>query len=265
MKCPICSERLLPGTNRCRACGYRMPHYTASADMPPAPRRKWGCCVIILILPLLLALMSALFSLAGNVSTDFRMEDHRVVIHEFPPTEDTPPKNFANDVPFFETPPAADERFFTIEDGVLSFASDRWADGSILSVPETVGGEAVTAIGPGCFRNCGELTTIVLPDTVTRICDEAFLGCAMLRGLYLPQSTESIGPDAFTGCTELEAICIPSAVRSIAPGCFDDCAGLRYILYEGSFEQWQALYSDYITPFTAVICLDGSFFHAAEW
>ena len=269
MKCPICSERLLPGTNRCRACGYRMTHYTAPAENAPVsrPGRRLGCCVLVLVLPLLLTLLSALFSFAVNVSTGFRTKEHRVVIHESTPVEDPSEEDSAYDAPFFEIPPAAsrpaaaDEACFVIDDGVLYFKADSWDGNSILSIPDTVDGQTVTSIGSGCFRNCGDLTTIVLPDTVTRICSEAFLGCTKLRGLYLPDGMETIGQDAFSGCTELEAICIPAEVSSIAPGCFDDCASLRYIIYNGSFEQWQALYNDYITPFTAAVCLDGSFFH----
>lgn len=263
MKCPICSERLLPGTDRCRSCGYRVPRSSAPAEHPPVsrprrsprPRRRWGCCVLFLIWPLILSLLAGIFSLATNVIGEFSGAD--LEIHVETPVEEpshaTPPSA--------SRPTATDEVCFAIEDGAVYFLPDYWDGSPILTIPETVDGETVTAIGPGCFSGCGELTTIILPETVTEICEESFLGCAKLRGLYLPIGMESIGTDAFAGCADLEAICIPSTVTDIAPGCFDDCASLMYIIYEGSIEHWEQLYDDYINPFTAAICLDGTYYH----
>lgn len=256
MKCPICSERLLPGTERCSVCGYRMPRSSVREEHPPVtrphrparPRRRRGCCILLLIWPLILALLTVIFSLTGNVTIN---------VHEDIPIEEP-----SYDIPTSPLlPEEADEGCFAIEDGAVYFLPDLWDGSPIVNIPETVDGETVTAIGPGCFRDCSNLTTIILPETVVEICEEAFYGCAGLRGLYLPFSMESIGADAFAGCVDLEAICIPAAVTEIAPRCFDDCASLHFIIYEGSFEQWNALYSDYINPFTTAVCLDGSYYH----
>jgi hypothetical protein len=133
-----------------------------------------------------------------------------------------------------------------------------------LTIPDTVDGEIVSALGPGCFRDCTELTTIILPDSLTTIESEAFAGCAKLRGLYIPQGVESIEENAFAGCVALEAICIPASVQRIAEGTFDDCARLLYINYDGIFERWAALYDDFITPFTAVICTNGTYYHGVK-
>ena len=270
MKCPICSERLLPGTDRCSACGYRMPRSSIQSENPPVspPRRPArpgccrGCCVLVLILPLLLGVLAAVFSLTGRVSVDISTEDFGIAVYEDIPTEESvSPQPFDEARPSVPRSAAADEGCFAIDGGAVYFLPDRWDGTPVLTIPDTVDGEAVTAIGPGCFRDCGNLTTIVLPDTVTEICDEAFRGCAKLRGLYLPLGTQSIGADAFAGCADLEAICIPAAVTTIADGCFDDCASLVYVIYEGSIDEWLSLYDSYITPFTTAICLDGSYHH----
>jgi hypothetical protein len=75
---------------------------------------------------------------------------------------------------------------------------------------------------------------------------------------------ETIGEDAFAGCVSMEAICVPSSVAQIAEGTFDDCAKLLYINYDGTFESWAALYDDFITPFTAVICTNGTYYHGVQ-
>jgi hypothetical protein len=173
------------------------------------------------------------------------------------------------DFPFLEeepdpAPDDADEGCFAIRDGILTFIPDEWDGGHVLRVPETVAGETVTEIGPGCFRDCAELTTILLPDTVTVIGKEAFAGCAGLRGLYLPVGTETIGPDAFAGCIAMESIYVPGSILEVAEGAFEDCVSLLYLFYEGDFESWNAVCDDFINPFTTAICLDGNYYQGAD-
>lgn len=250
-KCPICSQRLLPGADRCPSCGYRVPSgHTAPApaapEKPSHPPAFCFCCgaVLIPVVILLVFLIGVSFELVGEVFESPAPE----------PVLPMTPEAHA-------TVPAASEDCFVLAEGVLMFRPERWDGGRVLRVPEEVGGHTVTAIGPGCFRDCDLLTTIELPDTVKLISPEAFAGCTELRGLFVPEGVGSIGEDAFAGCTALESIYIPASVDHIAKGCFDDCAGMLYIFYEGSFEHWNGLYSDYINPFTAVICIDGNYRH----
>lgn len=66
--------------------------------------------------------------------------------------------------------------------------STNWADGGIgstasyISLPNTIIG-----IGMGAFRNCKNLTSLVIPESVKGIGSEVFQGCDRLRTLiYLP-------------------------------------------------------------------------------
>lgn len=255
MKCPICGHPLPPSSDRCPDCGYRCrttqpqtPHTNDRGYYTPpnqTKRSKGCCCAMILIVPILLGLATAVLSLAAYI-----LEDVRIGIYEEAPIPEPIPGSL---------PDEADDRCFSIQSGAVTFLPDRWEGERILRVPETVDGEPVTALAPGCFRDCGELTTIVLPDSIVRIGREAFAGCTKLRGLYLPQGTETIGPRAFAGCVNVESVYIPASVTEIAPGCFDDCAALLYLFYEGDFADWDALYSAYINPFTTAICIDGAF------
>ncbi len=54
----------------------------------------------------------------------------------------------------------------------------------------------VTSIGNSAFGSLG-ITSVVIPDTVTRIGLFAFAGCSTLNGIVLPDSVTSIGSDAF--------------------------------------------------------------------
>lgn len=261
MKCPICGHALPPNTDRCPDCGYRCQVGSAQSPSgyytPPNPtKRSKGCCccALLLLIPLLLCLIAAIIGVTSYVLEDFDPEEFGFEYYEESPFADREP---------VDPPTEADESCFTIRNGVVTFLPERWDGGRVLRVPGTVGGETVTAIGPGCFRDCSSLTTILLPDTVTAIGKEAFAGCSELLGLYLPEGMETVGPRAFAGCVSMESVCIPGSVTEIAPGAFDDCAALLYLFYEGPFEDWDALYGDYINPFTTAICLDGEYYHGA--
>ncbi len=261
MKCPICGKLLPPNADRCPDCGYRCRSGAAQSQpgsyyTPPNPTKKSRgcCCALIIVVPLLLALIAAIIGVTSYVLEDFPFEDF-----EFEYYEDTP---FDDRIPV-DPPAEADEGCFSIRDGAVTFHPDRWDGSRVLRVPETVDGATVTTLAPGCFRDCAELTTILLPDTVTSIGKEAFAGCSSLLGMYFPEGMDSIGPRAFAGCINMESIYVPSSVTQIAPGCFDDCAALLYLFYDGDFESWNALYSDYINPFTTAICLDGEYYHGA--
>ncbi|MCM1367821.1 MAG: leucine-rich repeat domain-containing protein [Roseburia sp.] len=93
------------------------------------------------------------------------------------------------------------------EDGVQYV--DKWAIGcsdysSVTSVnlrPDTVG------IGYAAFVNCVNLTSIEIPNSVTRIECHAFNGCSSLTNIEIPSSVTSIGERAFHGCSSLTIYC----------------------------------------------------------
>ena len=264
MKCPICGHPLPPSSDRCPDCGYRcrtaqaQPRNDDRYYTPPNQvKHPKGCCccALLLVVPILLALIAGVLSFSAYVMEDLSPEDFGIGIYEEEPIPEPIPESL---------PDEADESCFSIQNGAVTFLPDRWDGNRVLRVPRTVDGEIVTALAPGCFRSCDILTTIVLPETITQIAKEAFSGCTVLRGLYLPTGTETIGPRAFAGCINMESIYIPGSVKEVASGCFDDCAALLYLFYEGDFESWNALYSEFITPYTAAICLDGTYYQGAE-
>lgn len=70
-------------------------------------------------------------------------------------------------------------------------------------IPAEFGGLPVREIAPAAFREeDGEhfITSVVLPNTITRIGDRAFANCWKLRSVTIPNSVRSIGGHAFTGC-----------------------------------------------------------------
>ena len=101
--------------------------------------------------------------------------------------------------------------------------------GGVVTIPDTLGGVAVTSIGYAAFSGCIGLTSISIPSGVTNIGEAAFIYCEGLTTINLPQGLTSIGNSAFLGCTGLSTISIPEGVAIIDHGAFYNCTSITTI------------------------------------
>ncbi|MBO7262203.1 MAG: leucine-rich repeat domain-containing protein [Alistipes sp.] len=76
------------------------------------------------------------------------------------------------------------------------------------------------------FSNCIKLTSINIPNSVTKIGAKAFSGCLNLRDINIPNSVTKIGESAFKGCRSLTSIFIPNCVTEIGQFVFKGCFNL---------------------------------------
>lgn len=76
----------------------------------------------------------------------------------------------------------------------------------------------VTSIGDSAFYNCGDVTSVEIPNSVTIIGNFAFQGCSMLKSLSIPSSVARIGYGAFSGCTSLETVIIEEGNSTLTFG-----------------------------------------------
>ncbi len=75
------------------------------------------------------------------------------------------------------------------------------------------------------------LTSVTIPNSVTRIWIAAFEGCTGLTSVTIPNSVTVIGDVAFRGCTGLTSVTISDSVKRIAGDVFDYCTAK--ITYKG--------------------------------
>ena len=94
--------------------------------------------------------------------------------------------------------------------------------------------DSVTRIGDGAFRGCKSLTDIVIPNSVTSIGDNAFEYCFSLSNLVIPDGVTSIEDNAFEGCYSLSSVVIPDSVSCIGFGAFKNCSSLTDIVIPDS-------------------------------
>ncbi len=117
---------------------------------------------------------------------------------------------------------------------------------------------SVTSIGLAAFHGYRNLTSITIPDSVTRIGEYAFVDCSF-TSITIPDSVTSIGERAFHGCTGLTSITIPDSVTSIGSATFAYCSNLTNINFNGTKTQWEAFRYSLTAIGTSgkVICTDG--------
>lgn len=98
-----------------------------------------------------------------------------------------------------------------------------------ISIPSTMNGLPVVKIGSSAFRDCKNLESVVIPDTVTSIGNYSFQSCTYLESVTIGQSVASIGDWAFYKCENLKSVIIPNSVVTIGNRAFSDCNGLQNV------------------------------------
>lgn len=134
-------------------------------------------------------------------------------------------------------------------------------------VPDRLNGADITEVGTAAFRS-QDITSVVLPSTVTKIGEAAFYDCDYLVTVNLGSSVTSIGayafynaqrlieygditsvvsiPDGlFLGCAKLAAAELGANVTSIGAQAFADCASLQSIVIpDGVSELTDGVFND---------------------
>lgn len=112
------------------------------------------------------------------------------------------------------------------------------ADYSDVVVPSSVfiGGKdyTVTGIGEEAFRDCKNILSVKLPETLTEIGIRAFYGCERLTSIIIPQNVTAIGHRAFAGCISIKSIKILGNIQSLGQYTFSDCHKLQELVLPDS-------------------------------
>ena len=86
----------------------------------------------------------------------------------------------------------------------------------------------ITEIQSYAFDGCTNLTSIGIPNTVTKFNNYCFKNCA-LTSIYIPVNVTSIGTGVFQSISTLTNVIMPANITSIGTNAFVACSGLTYI------------------------------------
>ena len=89
-------------------------------------------------------------------------------------------------------------------EGRNSITVDYYGSCKKVTIPASVGGIPVTAIGDYAFGGCINLKEIKFPKSLVAIGSNAFADCKMLTKITIPKGLINIGNDAFSGCKNLK-------------------------------------------------------------
>ena len=117
---------------------------------------------------------------------------------------------------------------YTASSGKATLSNVVKVDGSALTgtltIPATINGATVTAIGVNAFQNLG-ITKVQFPEGITTINYGAFAGCTSLETLTLPDSLTKITgvsysyeKGAFANCAALKSVKLGSGLVTIGNG-----------------------------------------------
>jgi len=81
----------------------------------------------------------------------------------------------------------------------------------------------------GAFRNCANLVSVTIPNSVKEIGDGTFYKCTKLTSITIPYGVNEIGHAAFAYCTSLARVTIPDSITRIGILAFQNCTSLTSV------------------------------------
>lgn len=125
---------------------------------------------------------------------------------------------------------AADNLKFSSVGGVLynkakTILLDCPAGLTSLSIPE-----GVTKIEDNAVAGRTSLISLSIPKSMVKISNGAFSGCTGLTSLNIAEGITIIGDAAFANCPNLTSVSLPKGVTTIGNGAFAGCTGLSSVV-----------------------------------
>ena len=233
-KCPVCKSECKPSDIECAVCGFPEPNveFVSKADAEEWRIKTLEPCRAIWR-KVQISLNNVAWSNAGDSSPNTKIYEGSSSEFEL------------QDLP----------------DGSVVIKKFLGFETNELIVPSRIDGKIVSVIGAGAYKNCSQITSVIISDGIRHIAGEAFLECVSLKSIQLPASLEGIGEKdnriywgAFTRCTSLEQVICPDNLQMIGHRTFSECTSLKNItinenlsfIGDGVFDTCMSLTNIYI-------------------
>ena len=96
-------------------------------------------------------------------------------------------------------------------------------------IPSEINGKPVVSLKMRSFFQCENITSVYIPDSVTKLGTSVFYSCVNLERVCLSANLETLSSLSFYACKKLKNIELPSGLKRIDSGAFEKCASLEEI------------------------------------
>ncbi|MDD1772860.1 MAG: leucine-rich repeat protein [Methanomassiliicoccales archaeon] len=130
--------------------------------------------------------------------------------------------------------------------------------GGAITIPSTLDGYTVMAIGDSAFDTCTSLTSVVIPNSVTSIGLGAFASCYNLTSINIPSDVKVISTTMFWHCSALSSVHFDSSgtVLTIGYNTFEQCTNLTSITLPNSVKTIYKYAFSHCTALTSITIPD---------
>ncbi|TFG57275.1 MAG: DUF1080 domain-containing protein [Methanomassiliicoccus sp.] len=140
---------------------------------------------------------------------------------------------------------------YTVTDGKANITGYLGAGGDV-TIPSTLGGCPVIAIGDHAFLSNANITSVIIPDSVTTIGYRAFYYSIILTSVTIGNGVTTIGNSAFSHCSALTSVTIPDSVTTIGSSAFSYCSDLTSVTIPDSVNSIGNYAFQYCTSLSSV-------------
>lgn len=117
---------------------------------------------------------------------------------------------------------------YSLTDGKATIVSYVGKGGNI-TIPETLDGYPVEAIGSMAFAYNDNVTSVTIPGSFTDTGYMAFYGCEKLTTVSIGEGVTSVGMGSFAECKALTSVSLPDSIVTLEASAFKGCESLASI------------------------------------
>lgn len=118
----------------------------------------------------------------------------------------------------------------------------------------------VTAIGENAFKNCSDIISITIPNTIKNIGYNAFSNCSSLSSVNIPESVSYIAPSAFSNCDSISTLIWDNDNLVFSNSLFGRLPNLNHVSIGKIKKDPSSIYPDYYSFYNLISAtiLDGA-------